>query len=47
MGDRLAVIRNIDGSGTVDSVVSHNHTGLLRDRGECPACDQCYEFFAA
>jgi len=47
MNSRLAVIRTIDRSGTVDSVVSHNHTGLLKDRGECPACDQFHEFFAA
>lgn len=42
MGTLLGV-KLVNIKGTVDSVVvNHNHRGTIRDRGECPACDEFY-----
>lgn len=39
----LIRVKLINIRGTVDSVVvNHNHKGTIRDRGECPACDEFY-----
>lgn len=44
---RLSSVSTIGRKGTVELVVSHNHPGRIRDQGECPACDQYHEFYAA
>jgi len=43
---RLSSISTISARGTVETVVSHNHPGRLREPGECPACDQFHDFYA-
>lgn len=44
---RLSNIVTISAGGEASSIVHHNHTGIIRERGECSACDQFYEFFTA
>lgn len=42
MGTLLSV-KVVNTKGIEDSVVvNHNHRGVIRDRGECPACDEFY-----
>lgn len=43
MDMRLTIVMDNAGkSGVENSIVSHNHSGNTRDRGECPACDEFY-----
>lgn len=44
MGTLLG-IKVVNIKGSVEAVVNHNHHGSIRDRGECPACDEFYGLY--
>lgn len=46
MDTMLRSVSTIGRKGTVEKVVSHNHPGRIRERGQCPACDELHEFYA-
>lgn len=43
---RLSIIKTIGTEEEANFIVHHNHGGPVRDRGECPACDEVYSFHA-